>query len=132
MNLPGSLVGLDEIEACGSCRPGWQLPHVNKGGLPMGLRSRMKPAGWAGIDSGLRLCPHPCPLGQGRPAAIHPATPDVERRPTTHAIIKKGCLEVDESTSEERARWVLYADEITLALGRLENVELRQPKESEA
>ena len=32
----------------------------------------------------------------------------------------------DEKTQENRSRWVLYADEITLVLGRIEEAQLRQ------
>ena len=32
----------------------------------------------------------------------------------------------DEKTQENRSKWVLYADEITLVLGRIEEVQLRQ------
>ncbi len=32
----------------------------------------------------------------------------------------------DEQSGEERSRWVLYADEITLVLGRLETVTIRR------
>lgn len=32
----------------------------------------------------------------------------------------------DENSGESRSKWVLYADEITLALGRLESIQLRQ------
>ena len=32
----------------------------------------------------------------------------------------------DENSGENRSKWVLYADDITLALGRLESTQLRQ------
>jgi len=32
----------------------------------------------------------------------------------------------DEKTQENRSRWVLYADEITLAIGRIEEAVIRQ------
>lgn len=38
----------------------------------------------------------------------------------------------DESSGEERSKLVLYADEITLVLNRVETIELRQKQNSEA
>ena len=32
----------------------------------------------------------------------------------------------DDRSGEQRSKWILYADEITLALGRLESTQLRQ------
>lgn len=32
----------------------------------------------------------------------------------------------DEKTQENRSKWVLYADEITLAIGRVDSIQIRQ------
>jgi len=36
----------------------------------------------------------------------------------------------DESSGEERSKIILYADEVTLALGRIESVQIRQKREA--
>lgn len=38
---------------------------------------------------------------------------------------------MDENSGEERSRMVLYADEITLVLNRVESIDMRQKRDSE-